>query len=306
MAKYTDNFKIAPRAAFKQYNELNFSNLYLHHYYSGPNRTQTTIIKMDPATRLGETSVNNWPIYDGLGSDAKVVARAQGLHVFAGNWRCGFSIVFENERFKGSTLEVDGVPVEEGEWAIVGGTGEFKMATGVIYKKKHERNNNGNIIELTVHGFCPVLPKPYKVGPWGTDGWGQPYDIKDTPVRLVDSITVRHGDVVDAIEFSYIDQAGVKHNEKMGGDGGSASTFKLGPSEYVVEVSGTIGKWGTEHAAIGTIKFVTNMGSYGPYGLGTNTTGSYSARAEDGYNIAGFFGRSGCFVNKLGFYMHPL
>jgi hypothetical protein len=60
-------------------------------------------------------------------------------------------------RFKGSTLEVDGVPVEEGEWAIVGGTGEFKMATGVIYKKKHEQNSNGNIIQLTVHGFCPVL-----------------------------------------------------------------------------------------------------------------------------------------------------
>jgi hypothetical protein len=52
---------------------------------------------------------------------------------------------------------VNGVIVEKGEWAIVGGTGEFKMATGVIYKKLYEQNSDGNIIELTVHGFCPVL-----------------------------------------------------------------------------------------------------------------------------------------------------
>jgi hypothetical protein len=92
------NFKISPRAAFSRYNELNFSNLYLHHYYAGPNPTQATVIK-GSANRLGEICVNNWPIYDGLGSDAKVVARAQGLHICAGNWRCGFSIVFENEKY---------------------------------------------------------------------------------------------------------------------------------------------------------------------------------------------------------------
>jgi hypothetical protein len=50
-----------------------------------------------------------------------------------------------------------GISVEEGEWAIVGGTGQFTMATGVIYKKFHEQTSDGNIIELTIHGFCPVL-----------------------------------------------------------------------------------------------------------------------------------------------------
>ncbi|OEL16101.1 hypothetical protein BAE44_0022881 [Dichanthelium oligosanthes] len=306
MAKPANNFRLTPRAAFSRYTELNFSNLYLYHTYAGPNPTQATIITGNPSTGLGTTAVNNWQIYDGLGPEAKVVARAQGLHILAGKWRCGFSIVFENERFNGSTLEVDGVIVEEGEWAIVGGTGEFKMATGVIYKKVHQSNSNGNIIELTVHGFCPVLLKPYKAGPWGTDTAGEPYDIKGTPLRLVESITVSHGDIVDAIEFSYIDQDGEKHKEKMGGNSGSATTFTLRPSEYVIEVSGSIGSWQNVEAAIGTIKFVTNMASYGPYGLGTNATGSYSARAEDGYNIAGFFGRSGRFVNKLGFYMQPL
>jgi hypothetical protein len=50
-----------------------------------------------------------------------------------------------------------GVPVEGGEWAIVGGTGRFAMATGVIKKRVHQRTGEGNIIELTIQGFCPLL-----------------------------------------------------------------------------------------------------------------------------------------------------
>ena len=38
-----------------------------------------------------------------------------------------------------------------------GGTGEFSMATGVIYKKFHKKTTEGDIVELTIHGFCPVL-----------------------------------------------------------------------------------------------------------------------------------------------------
>ena len=58
-------------------------------------------------------------------------------------------------RFKGSTLQVMGVVVEHGEWAIVGGTRELAMATGVIYKRFHEHNQDGNVMELTIQGFCP-------------------------------------------------------------------------------------------------------------------------------------------------------
>lgn len=50
-----------------------------------------------------------------------------------------------------------GLDVIRGEWAIVGGTGEFSMATGVIYKKLPKKTTEGEIVELTIHGFCPVL-----------------------------------------------------------------------------------------------------------------------------------------------------
>lgn len=64
---------------------------------------------------------------------------------------------------------------------------------------------------------------------------GQPFDPKATPLRLVESVTVRHGGVVDAIEFTYTDQAGEKHKEKMGGNGGDAST--VSPRSFGVNFS---------------------------------------------------------------------
>ena len=50
-----------------------------------------------------------------------------------------------------------GTSVEQGEYAIVGGTGKFAMARGVIYKKFHEQRSDGNIIQLTIRGFFPML-----------------------------------------------------------------------------------------------------------------------------------------------------
>lgn len=47
----------------------------------------------------------------------------------------------------GQHLEVMGISVEHGEYAIVGGTVQFSMARGVIYKKFHEQRSDGNIIK---------------------------------------------------------------------------------------------------------------------------------------------------------------
>ena len=59
-----------------------------------------------------------------------------------------------------------GVPVEGGEWAIVGGTGRFAMATGVIKKRVHERTGEGNIIELTIQALleAAALPSVFTLG----------------------------------------------------------------------------------------------------------------------------------------------
>lgn len=66
-------------------------------------------------------------------------------------------------RLKGSSLQVMGPVVEEGEWAIVGGTGEFCLAQGIIYKKFLEQQSNGNIIELDIHAFYSAV-RPWTLG----------------------------------------------------------------------------------------------------------------------------------------------
>jgi hypothetical protein len=52
-----------------------------------------------------------------------------------------------------------GTSVESGEFAIVGGTGQFGMARGVIYKRylPEQSTSDGGIIQLTIRGFFPVL-----------------------------------------------------------------------------------------------------------------------------------------------------
>ncbi|KAJ4813671.1 Dirigent protein [Rhynchospora pubera] len=137
--------------------------LYMHHLFQGPNQNQTTVIPPSNGKSFGWTAINDWTMYDGRGPDAKVVARAQGLHIQAGMkdslWYNSLNVVFEDARFKGSTLQVMGTVVEGGDWAIVGGTGEFTLAEGVIYKNKVETLSDGDVMEVTIQAFYTPLPK---------------------------------------------------------------------------------------------------------------------------------------------------
>ncbi|KAJ3688677.1 hypothetical protein LUZ61_017841 [Rhynchospora tenuis] len=154
-------FRTAPvRNALPQ-NELYF-HLYLHHTHRGPHRNQARILDRGLPNSFGSITVNDWPLYDGLGSNAKVIAHAQGLHMQTAvrshqSWYNSFSIMFEDARFKGSTLQVMGPVVREGEWAVVGGTGQFSLAQGVIYKKFLEQRSDENIVELDIHAFYTPL-----------------------------------------------------------------------------------------------------------------------------------------------------
>ncbi|XP_044947573.1 uncharacterized protein LOC123396836 [Hordeum vulgare subsp. vulgare] len=168
--------QITPRSAVVESTEFNFTNLYLRRNFSGKDRNQLVIQEGG----FGETAVNNWSLYDGDGPDATIVARVQGLHSQAGDWQSTFTIVFQNEWFKGSTFEVIGVPTDGGEWAIVGGTGQFAMATGVISKSVHEQRGDGNTIELTMHGFYLSRSLLTKSEPLGSN-YGVAEEIAQVP-----------------------------------------------------------------------------------------------------------------------------
>ncbi|RLN28460.1 protein GOS9-like [Panicum miliaceum] len=69
-------------------------------------------------------------------------------------------------------------------------------------------------------------------------------DITVAPLRL-ESITIRHGKVLDALAFTYKDCHGLEHTTgQWGGDGGNSTTITLGPAEFVTGVHGLYGFYG--------------------------------------------------------------
>ncbi|CAN6197241.1 unnamed protein product [Urochloa humidicola] len=133
MATYS-SFQISPAAQRLEYRELNFGGLYIYQTWSGPKANQADIFTPKSGS-FGRTVVNNWEVYEGLiGPGSKLVARVQGLHLDAGAWNNFFSLVFEDGRFKGSAFQLLGI-YSMSEWAIVGGTGDLTMATGVVKTK---------------------------------------------------------------------------------------------------------------------------------------------------------------------------
>ena len=78
------NFDATPFGGSVENTEFKFSRLYWHHIYSGPSPNQLDITSADAKTGWGQTTVHNWTIYDGVGPNEKLVARAQGLHLYTG------------------------------------------------------------------------------------------------------------------------------------------------------------------------------------------------------------------------------
>jgi hypothetical protein len=67
-------------------------------------------------------------------------------------------------RFTGSSLKVVGnyKKTYKGEWAIVGGTGEFAFAQGVAAFKIRQQLQGGNIREFRIHCVTLNFPKPVR------------------------------------------------------------------------------------------------------------------------------------------------
>lgn len=56
-------------------------------------------------------------------------------------------------RFKGSTLQIQGTSKINGEWTIVGGTGELTMATGTVKRTTVVEKDYTRISELKIHAY---------------------------------------------------------------------------------------------------------------------------------------------------------
>ncbi|KAJ1255350.1 hypothetical protein BS78_K257900 [Paspalum vaginatum] len=289
-------------------------HLYLsEHLESSPHGNQKVIVNPNLPNLFGLTAANDWNVRDGPAISANIVARARGMLLGTGksdeNWLYCFSIIFNDARFKGSSIKMlgdfsvgaNGVG-KDGEWAIVGGTGDFAYAQGVVTAKLLE--NMGptyhHMWELHIRVFCLcIFPEVKMMGPWGGNG-GEAFDIPKPP-RSLQTVTIQWGDVINSVAFSYTNQAGQKKNAgPWGGDNGAVTVMiKLAPSEVIKQVLGTTGKVG-EDTVVASLTLVSNIRTYGPFGKANGTP--FSSQVPDGKSVAGFYARAGASVNALGVY----
>lgn len=77
--------------------------------------------------------------------------------------------------------------------------------------------------------------------------------------------------------------------------------FDLKPYEFLVEVSRTKGEYLGLQNIIRSLTFVTNVKSYGPYGIGKGHR-PFKLEAPSEYCIVGFFARAADYLDAIGVY----
>jgi hypothetical protein len=92
----------------------------------------------------------------------------------------------------------------------------------VLYQHCEVNIDHGTYLNL-IHWFIYMQSSTLvKVGAWGGQG-GNPQDIDVLPERLT-SMTIRSGDVIEAIMFTYVDTAGNDYTTDLWGGGNGSFT----------------------------------------------------------------------------------
>ncbi|XP_051212926.1 uncharacterized protein [Lolium perenne] len=283
--------------------------LYMYQYFQPGNNNQRVLLVSGAPNAFGNITALDWTIHDAQSPTSKIVARAQGMalgsELSAIRYFICTNINFTDERFKGSSLKILGsfIDSDDDEWAIVGGSGEFSYAQGAV-KYKVLQSSNGTIVrELNIRVLCQNMPPPSAhkdVPAVGGDG-GDEFDVKEAPQRL-ESVTIKSGETIDSIAFTYTDNAGKKQTSgPWGGKGGDEKTITFAPAETLIRVDGTTNYFQGK-VAVTSLTFVTNLTTYETLGKGKDTGVEFTLPSTEGGNVAAFFGRAGSFLHALGVY----
>jgi hypothetical protein len=120
-------------------------------------------------------------------------------------------------------------------------------------------------------------------------------DIDSVPAAARASVvSMRAGSRVDQLGLTLSNGTTLSH----GGTGGTAKSLTLGSSEYVTSVTLCEGVYNS-HTRIFYAKYTTSAGN--TLAGGTTTSDCVTRTAPSGWQVAGFHGRSGDEVDKIGF-----
>ena len=126
----------------------------------------------------------------------------------------------------------------------------------------------------------------FRMGPSGGTGGGL---FTDAPQGRVTEVRIRHGSWIDSIQIAYDNRRSSRH----GGGGGRESVFTLQGGEFIKAIYGRYGRF------VDSITVVTNRRSSRRFG-GPGGVVDYHYEAPDGFEIAGFTGRSGVYLDSIG------
>ncbi|MFJ5303249.1 jacalin-like lectin [Streptomyces sp. NPDC088350] len=168
--------------------------------------------------------------------------------------------------------------------------------------------NNEHAKFLTSDGLMLSDHDPITVGfTWSqnadfqlSDQFGGPHgdyyqDIDSVPAAArATKISLRTGSRVDQVGIALANGTTLTH----GGTGGTASSLTLGSGEYVTTAYLCESKY-NDTTRIFYAKFTTNLGN--TLAGGTTTSDCVTRTAPSGWQIAGFHGRSGDELDKVGF-----
>jgi hypothetical protein len=131
------------------------------------------------------------------------------------------------------------------------------------------------------------------LGPSGGYG-GSPF-VDSVPSGAVPSeILIRSGTYVDTLQMVLqLPNGQIEYMDRHGGNGGDADSFDLRDGEYITAIGGRYGQY------VDSIQFYTNMRISTIYG-GSGGDADYYYEAPPGWQIVGFYGRSGDYVDAIG------
>ncbi|KAL8230311.1 hypothetical protein R6Q57_000088 [Mikania cordata] len=146
--------------------------------------------------------------------------------------------------------------------------------------------------------FGLIMDQSIMLAPWGGNG-GHEWD--DGVHNGVKEITLVYGRCIHSIQLTYDNNGKHFLAEKHGGIGGSKSAqIKLQfPDEILISVNGhycPVVYGGSP--VIRSLTFKTNKRTLGPFGVEEGTPFNFMT---NGGHIVGFVGRSGWFLDSLGF-----
>jgi hypothetical protein len=117
-------------------------------------------------------------------------------------------------------------------------------------------------------------------------------------------VEIRTGEFVDSVEITHL-----RPDETLldlphhGGFGGEEQTLDLNREEHITSLDGQYGNADTSF--VNSIRIRTDQGR-SLAGGGPGGDGAYTYEAPQGFEIVGFFGRAGQFVDAIGIVLRPI